>query len=337
MFFKKLDNKCEIIKNDSEFEKQIKALEKLKAEYPDNEKIKNELRNCEKGLWGEKQLLFHLKNSNLGMAVLHDVNMQFEDLKAQVDFIVFTKGYTYFIECKNFYGDVKVNERGEFIKTYTYDNFTRSSGMESPITQAQRHIEVFKKIWNVQNKNLRKLLYDTKSLDVWNRPLVVMSNSQNILDTRNAPQDIQDKIMKVDVVVDKIKKDIEGVDKDLYSSRKERNNNAKKILQFYNRTINKDYYKIYKEKFVDNTTLDREKRESEDNRLREALKDFRIQKAKSRGIPYTFVFNDEELEKIVKLKPCNLKELKDANILTDVKLKLHGQDIVVVVESMKGV
>ena len=27
MFFKKLDNKCEIIKNDSELEKQIKALE----------------------------------------------------------------------------------------------------------------------------------------------------------------------------------------------------------------------------------------------------------------------------------------------------------------------
>ena len=161
-----VDNKCEIIKGDSELEKQIEALGKLEKEYPDNLDIHYERINCEKGLKGENEFLFQLKNSGLGMSVLHDVTMEYEELKAQIDFIVITQGYTYFVECKNLKGDIKVNERGEFIKTYTYNNRKRSVGIESPISQAQRHIELFKKKWFEINKNnLRRLFTANERLE----------------------------------------------------------------------------------------------------------------------------------------------------------------------------
>lgn len=330
-----VDNKCEIIKGDSELEKQIEALIKLEKEYPDNLDIHYERINCEKGLKGENEFLFQLKNSGLGMSVLHDVTMEYEGLKAQIDFIVITQGYTYFVECKNLKGDIKVNERGEFIKTYTYNNRKRSVGIESPISQAQRHIELFKKKWFEINKNnLRRLFTANERLDNWNRPLVIMSNKENILDLRQAPKDIQEKIMKSDVVIEKIKRDIKKIDKDLLSGRKFRNEQAEGFLNFYCKKMNVDYYTYYKNKFVNKSIIDKEKIEDSNNRLRECLKQFRIQKAKTRGIPFNYVFNDDELEKIINLKPKNFDELKEANILTDVKLKLHGKDIVAVVNSM---
>lgn len=75
-------------KNDSELEFQIEALKKLHEEYPKNEIILQKLKLCELGLAGEKEIEFELKNANIGMYVLHDVNLQFEDLKAQVDYIL---------------------------------------------------------------------------------------------------------------------------------------------------------------------------------------------------------------------------------------------------------
>lgn len=329
-----VDNKCEILKNDSELEKQIEALKKLEKEYPDNMNIHYERINCEKGLKGENEFIFQLKNSGLGMAVLHDITMEYEELKAQVDFVVITQGYTYFVECKNLKGDIKVNERGEFIKTYIYNNVKKSVGIESPISQAQRHVEVFKKKWHENNNNLKRLFISNENLDKWYKPLVIMSNKENILDLRDAPEDIQEKIMKSDVVVEKIKRDIKKIDKEVISSRRYRNNQAKKFLQLYCKRIKVDYYRYYKNKFVNQSILEKEKSEALNISLRECLKQFRIQKAKNRGIPFSYVFNDDELDKIVNLKPMSFEKLKDANILTDVKLKLHGNDIIAVVNSI---
>ena len=89
-----------VLKEDSTLEDKIKYLEQLKEKYPNSKNVNSQLYMAEKGLAGEKEILYQLSKANIGMFVLHDVNIVYEDLKAQIDFIVITPWCCYFIECK---------------------------------------------------------------------------------------------------------------------------------------------------------------------------------------------------------------------------------------------
>ena len=45
-------------------------------------------------------------------------------------------------------------------------------------------------------------------------------------------------------------------------------------------------------------------------------------------IPAYYIFTNDELEKLLEIKPKTLDELKNANILSPVKVKTHGQQII---------
>ena len=91
------------LKSDSELEKKAETLKKLKEKYPDNKDIQHDLFMIQLGLIGEKEITYELKNANIGMYVLRDLNIAINDYKAQIDYVVITPGYTYFIECKNLF------------------------------------------------------------------------------------------------------------------------------------------------------------------------------------------------------------------------------------------
>ena len=46
------------------------------------------------------------------------------------------------------------------------------------------------------------------------------------------------------------------------------------------------------------------------------------------NIPAYYVFTNDELDKLVKIKPKTINELKQANILTPIKIKTHGESII---------
>ena len=95
-----------IYKGSSELKDKKDALDRLLIEYPGNMKILDELNMVRKGLFGEDEVLYQLKKSNIGMYILRDVKLIYEDMTAQVDFVVLTPLYTYFIECKNLSGNI---------------------------------------------------------------------------------------------------------------------------------------------------------------------------------------------------------------------------------------
>ena len=45
-------------------------------------------------------------------------------------------------------------------------------------------------------------------------------------------------------------------------------------------------------------------------------------------VPAYYVFTNEELDKIVELKPKSIEELKKLNILIPIKIKVHGECLV---------
>lgn len=306
------------VKSDSELEKKVNILKELSEKYSNNEKIKKDLTLASLGLQGEKEIEYELKNANIGMYVLHDITFKYEDLTAQIDYIVITPAKQYFIECKNLVGNIIVNNRGEFTRKYEYYGHKVEEGTYSPLRQAERHIDVYKKIWNEKHGTLEKMFYG-KSFDKYNVPLVVMANPKNILNVKYAPKEIKDKIIRSDQLVNYLKKELENT--------KWEERTTKKIMkEIANSYLSKNDPIIvnYEEKYL--STED--KKEDLKNRLIE----FRTNKSKERNIPAFYIFTNEELDKILEKMPKSNEELND--ILTDVKINYHGEEIINIIKNL---
>ena len=68
--------------------------------------------------------------------------------------------------------------------------------------------------------------------------------------------------------------------------------------------------------------------------LKERLIEFRKQRSKEKNIPAYYVFNNDELEKILQILPKTLEDLKKSKILNDVKVNAHGKDIVNIINQI---
>ncbi len=209
------------LKEDSNLEKQIEELKSLRDKIKDKDKIDKDIKLLELGLQGEKEIAFELKNANIGMYVVHDVTIPFEDLKAQIDYVIVTKGFTYLIECKNLIGNVTVDKDGQFRREYNYNGRWIREGIYSPYTQAQRHKELLKKRWISKNNKIKIALLEKSFDNMWYKSLVVLSNSKSLLNTRFAPSDVKKCTIRVDQLIDYIKKDIANYDTASFNSKKE--------------------------------------------------------------------------------------------------------------------
>lgn len=208
------------LKEDSSLEKQIDELKKIRDNVSDKDKIDKDIKLLELGLQGEKEIAFELKNANIGMYVLHDVTLSYEDLKAQIDYVIVTKGYTYLVECKNLLGDITVDNQGQFMRSYEVKGKKIKEGIYSPYTQAVRHKEILKKRWLSKRNKLQIMLWEKSFENMWYKSLVVLSNSKCLLNTKYAPNDVKKNTIRVDQLVSYIKRDLERYDHDMYSSKK---------------------------------------------------------------------------------------------------------------------
>ena len=314
-----------ILKEDCELERKIKYLEDLKNKYPNNKNINQQLYMAQKGLAGENEIIYQLKKSNIGMYVLHDINIEYEDLKAQIDFIVITPWCCYFIECKNLIGNISVNEKGDFIREYYFKGHKVKKGMESPYRQVQAQRDVYKKIWLKLQGKLKGFLFE-RNFESFYRVLVVASNGENILNTKYAPKEIKNNIIKADALIRKLAYDRDHSDRDLWD-------NKKSMEQWANHFIKLNVKK--EEKFEIDMDDNNEINELlNKNSLEDKLIDFRKQRSKEKGIPAYYVFNNVELEKLLELMPKTIEELRNSKILTDVKINAHGKDIIDIINQI---
>lgn len=320
------------LKETTDMEKKYNALLKLRQEYPNNNKIKEEAYMVKKGLEGEKEIKYQLAKSNLGLFVIQDLNIEYENLKAQIDYVVITKRYCYFIECKNLIGNITVNEKGDFIREYTIHNQKIKKGMYSPLRQVEAQRDVYKKLWNnhlSKNKilnDIKRLLAEKNFTDTY-RTLVVAANHETILNTRYAPKDIKYKVIKADALVRKIQYDLEHSNREDWSSKNEMKKWADTFLKL-NVEKEIDYYKIYKQKLIENTQTKILNIKQKDELLKNKLIQFRKTKSGELNIPAYYIFNNQELEQLISTKPKTIEELTNSKILSQVKVKLHGKEII---------
>jgi len=297
------------LKTDSSLEKEIEELKRLRNDS-NKYAIDNEIKLLELGLQGEKQIEYELKNANIGMYVLHDVTIEHNGAKAQIDWIIVTKAYTYFLECKNLIGNITVGPSGEFRREYTINGKTHKEAIYSPYTQSFRHRDIYEALWKEYHTGILDKTLRRNAINDWIKPMVVLANSKSLLNIKYAPKDIKYHTIRVDNLINYIKKDIANTNSDYYSSKKHMEREALGYLD-----INKD------------SILNISKRYKEDvsNDLRSSLEQFRKNKSKSKNVPAYYIFNNEELDKIIKTLPISIEELSE--ILPEVKVKYHGEEI----------
>ena len=305
------------LKENSDLIKQLEDLEAIRNKLSDTEEIDKDIQKLKYGIEGEKQIKFELDNANLGLYVLHDVTFECDGNKAQIDYIVFSKGYFYLIECKNLYGNITIDKSGQFYREYNYKGKTIKESIYSPYTQAVRHKNILTQLWESRHNKVENFLFG-KTFDKLFKPLVVLANDKSYLNLNDSPDEVKKSVIRADQLVNYIKNDLNQYDKDLLSNE---NTLKKTATNYLEGSIENTTNMANKYLNMLNTTLNNEGLETK-------LREFRKEKSKKMNVPAYYIFTDEELNNLIAKMPKTVEELKEQNILSEIKIKCHAAEII---------
>ena len=329
--------KPDFYKADSDAKKQLERLQLLHATAPDRVKpqIERDMKLLAYGIAGEESVAFELNNSYLPIIVLHDLRLEHEGLSVQIDYLIITTKLCLVVECKNLFGNLEVNNRGEFIRELDFNGKRKKEGIYSPVTQNTRHMEMIKqlRLANKRNPLMRAAL--EKYFDDFYRSVIVLANPKTVINLKHAPKNVKDQIIRSDQLIDYIKRLIRA-SKESSSSEKE----MYEMADFF-AGLHKENPVDYTEKyFVDGgavelggAVFDREESGGveiaiEETPLYQALKQYRYETSKAEGVKAYYVFNNLQLEALIAGMPRSLAELKQVSGFGEVKCEKYGEFII---------
>lgn len=324
------------LKEDSTMDTDLVKLKEIRDKVKNKSEIDKDIKLIELGVKGEAEIAFELKNANLGLVVLRDITLEFQGNKAQIDYVIVSKVFTYFVECKNLIGNIYIDNNGQFTREYNYNGKKIKEGIYSPYTQAVRHKEIFRNIWLNSHNSFVKLLVGSNFDNNWYKPLVVLSNSKALLYDKYAPKNIRDCTIRVDQLVSYIEKDLSNYDKDLLANKKRMYSLAQSFLDL-NVTNNTSFASKYINELEssDNATLEVKAvvNDSSKDELKSKLTDYRKNKSLKMNVPAYYIFTNDEYDKIIELRPKTIEEL--GKIISPIKVKCHGKEIIDMISKNK--
>lgn len=311
-------------------ENKIKVLEnKLKNVKSKEEKLYlyEEIQKYKYGIQGENKILYELKNSHIPMYILHDINLEYKDYKAQIDFIILTKKNYYIIECKNLYGNISIDNKGNFYRI----NNKNKVGIYNPITQLDRHINIIRRYIEDRNNFIGKLIVK-KIFDSMYHGIVVLANDNTVVEDKYAPKNVKNKVIRADQLIEYIKY-IEKNTDSYASSEKDIISSCNNILALCKKeeTIAEErpLLNINEDITDNNKTINI----NNDDEIRTNLKKYRLNKSKELNYKPYFIFSDKTLEELINKKPKNKVELKQIEGFGDKKIEMYGIDIIKIINN----
>lgn len=311
-------------------ENKIKVLEnKLKNVRSKEEKLYlyEEIQKYKYGIQGENKILYELKNSHIPMYILHDINLEYKDYKAQIDFIILTKKNYYIIECKNLYGNISIDNKGNFYRI----NNKNKVGIYNPITQLDRHVNIIRRYIEDRNNFIGKLIVK-KIFDSMYHGIVVLANDNTVVEDKYAPKNVKNKVIRADQLIEYIKY-IEKNTDSYASSEKDIISSCNNILALCKKeeTIaeEKPLLNINEDITDSNKTINI----NNDDEIRTNLKKYRLNKSRELNYKPYFIFSDKTLEELINKKPKNKVELKQIEGFGDKKIEMYGIDIIKIINN----
>lgn len=331
--------------NANEHLKQLKELEPH-LDPVGRSMINQEIRYLEYGIAGEKNIAYELKNSHIPMYILQDIYLHDGKLSAQIDYLVFTKKICFVIECKNLYGDIEINNKGDFIRTTEFSGKKKKEGIYSPITQNQRHLELMKKL-KIEAKDsiLKKLIIDNY-FEETHKSIVVLANNKTVLNMKFAKKETKDKVIRADQLIAHIKS--------VYQDSKVSADSDERMLAWarsyldLHMRVEADYTKKYdryrilsgcstnipkvpssmnetERHLVDSVAI-------EDSEIFKELKLYRLLKSREENIKPYFIYNDNQLKDLISKMPKDLYSLQKVAGFGEAKVTKYGEDIIGIVK-----
>lgn len=218
-------------------------------------------------------------------------------------------------------------------------------GMESPITQNERHMLVLKELRKSSKSNfLTKMLFE-KNFDNMHKAIVVLANPKTILNDRFAKKEVKEKVIRADQLIQYIK-NMDASSNDTNMKEEE----MRKLAQFYldhNQQKSSDYtlqyQKLVQEMDEKNTNQPDEAMANDDvqvdaNEVLEEdreeqirkLKAFRLEQSRKEGIKPYYIFNDAQMNDLLEKYPTNKQELLSVSGFGEVKVEKYGDRILAI-------
>ena len=337
---------CNFLKEASDAEAYIKKLESLLeiADEESKKKIEKQIKIAQYGLEGENKVAYELRTSGIDMYVLHDIYLEIGDLSAQIDYIVVTRKLVFIIECKNLYGNIEIDNAGNFVRKIGASS--PKEGIYSPITQNQRHLRVLKEIRKESKGNfLTKMMFE-KNFDENYKSIVVLANPKTYLNAKYAKKEVKQQVIRADQLVSYIQ--------EMNKNAKAESMSEKEMLQLANFYLDKhvqehsDYAKKYEEMIAQNrlTTVDKadtetvikDTKENEntssnsDAELVQKLKEFRLMQSRKENIKAYYIFNDAQMQELITKRPQTKEELQSVSGFGKVKAEKYGDPILAILK-----
>ena len=335
--------KPDFYKADSDAKKQLERLQQLYATAPDRVKpqIERDMKLLAYGIAGEESVAFELNNSYLPIIVLHDLRLEHEGLSVQIDYLIITTKFCLVVECKNLFGNLEVNSRGEFIRELNFNGKRKKEGIYSPITQNVRHMEMIKQLRLGNKKNPLMRVALEKSFGDFHKSVIVLANPKTVINLRNAPKNVKDQIIRSDQLIEYIRRLVRE-NKDLASSEKD----MYEMAEFF-AGLHKENPVDYAGKYLldggagelDGAIVDREENGGveigiEETPLYRALKQYRYETSKAEGVKAYYIFNNAQLESLISGMPRSLDDLRKISGFGAVKCEKYGEAILGVLEGV---
>lgn len=335
--------KPDFYKADSDSKKQLQRLQQLYATAPDRVKpqMERDMKLLAYGIAGEDSVAFELNNSYLPIIVLHDLRLEHEGLSAQIDYLIITTKFCLIVECKNLFGNLEVNSRGEFIRELTFNEARKKEGIYSLITQNVRHMEMIKQLRLGNKKNPLMRVALEKSFGDFHKSVIVLANPKTVINLKRAPKNVKDQIIRSDQLIEYIKRLIRE-NKDLASSEKEMYEMADFFVG-----LHKENPVDYTERYLlgdsgdqAKVIVDREENSGvevkiEETPLYKALKQYRYENSKAEGVKAYYIFNNAQLKGLISVMPRDLDELRKISGFGEVKCEKYGDAILGIVEKYR--
>lgn len=337
-----------------DFEKENQQLLDLielskKTTSDKKELIDRDIAFLKQGLDGEQNVSFELKNSFIPMLCLHDIRLEFNDYVAQMDFIVITHKFIYVLETKKLNGDIEITADGDFIRYFKNNigKVIKKEGIYSPISQNTRHVTILKEMLT---KHGLIRTFPIKSA-------VIIANPKTILNKTKCPKAIQNQLYKYDQLTSLLKRELEKL-KDEIPYREKQMFEIAEFLIKNDKPIafdNMSRYSLTEDDFVTNRqdgatpktvekTVDKkaiEMQESineapkakslvniEDTTVYKALKEYRLNTSRAEGIKPYYIYNNDEMEAIIRVNPKTKEELMKCKGFGEAKIQKYGESII---------
>jgi superfamily II DNA helicase RecQ len=201
-------------------------------------------------------------------------------------------------------------------------------------------MELIKKMKTESKKNILSKLAAGRYFEDFHKSVVVLANPKTMLNSKFAPKEIKEKVIRADQLVTYIK-EIHNKSKEIAYSDEGLLAWAQSFLDLHknaerNYTAKYEQYRLETAVsgiVVQNQSDDEEKMVPvEETDIFKDLKEYRLEKSREEKIKPYYIYNDNQLKDLITKMPMSKDELKKVAGFGEVKANKYGDDILGIIK-----